>query len=103
MNFLCCCCRKSILKKEDNSSFVKYNDVNNILKIKRTISNLSENSESKISDFSSSDTISDCSNSSLNDYIIALDSIITRQEYQNHRPPVCTHIIENLIFNQNLL
>jgi len=126
MDFICCCRKLSSLKKD--SRMVKYNEVSkdnvdnldNVNKnrtcnifikgIKRSNSNLSNKSvNSNLSNKSvksefSSDTISVCSNSSLNDYIVALDSIMTKQEYMNpSSPPVCGHQIEKIIFNTNLL
>ncbi len=90
----------------DSSEVSKNNRTCNIFEnITRTNSNLSIksiDSKSNISDFST-DTISICSNSSLNDYIIAIDSIMTKQEYMNHQAPVCGHEIEQMIFNTNLL
>ena len=125
MNFICCCRKISRVKKDSNSfinseigknrtcnNIFDSSDANknnrtcnifeNITRTNSTLSSKSIDNQSNISDFSS-DTISICSNSSLNDYIIALDSIMTRQEYMNHQAPVCGHEIEKLIFNTNLL
>lgn len=125
MNIICCCRKINRVKKDnllvnhiddknrtcnifDSSKANKTNDrtcndiITNITRTNSILSTKSIDNQSNVSDFSS-DTISICSNSSLNDYIIALDSIMTRQEYMNHQAPVCGHEIEQLIFNTNLL
>ena len=111
MKFSCCCRNFRKIKKDSllKTKIYKKNYGNLSLSDSDSDSNLSyystdKISTDKISDNDSTGTVSECSNSSLNDYIIALDLVMTRQQYMNPQSPeLCNHQIEKLIFNTNLL